>query len=83
MISADFAYSLAQDELGWRWRVYDEGGEIVASGRRKTQDAAELAVRQAINTALCSTSAEASAKPLEREQWAELLAARWSPATLV
>ena len=83
MISSDFAYSLAQDELGWRWRVYDEAGEVVASGRRKTQDAAELAIRQAINTALCSTAAEPAARPLAREHWAELLAARWSPATLV
>ncbi|MET3528600.1 hypothetical protein [Phenylobacterium koreense] len=82
MISADFAYSLAQDELGWRWRVYDEDGEIVAAGRRKTQDAAELAVRQAINTVLCSTSAAPSAQPVAREEWGEALAARWNPAPL-
>jgi len=83
MISADFAYSLAQDELGWRWRVYDEEGEIVASGRGKTQDAAELAVRQAINSALCSTGLTARAKAISREEWVEVLAARWDPATLV
>jgi hypothetical protein len=83
MISADFAYSLAQDELGWRWRVYDEEGEIVAAGRRKTQDAAELAVRQAINTVLCSTALTPSPRPVAREQWVEVLAARWNPASLV
>lgn len=83
MISADFAYSLAQDELGWRWRVYDEAGEIVASGRAKTQDAAELAVRQAINTVLCSTALAAPAKAVSRQEWVEVLAARWDPVTLV
>jgi hypothetical protein len=82
MISADFAYSLAQDELGWRWRVYDEAGDVVAAGRRKTQDAAELAVRQAINTAMCSTGVESSRQSLTREHWGELLAARWNPASL-
>lgn len=83
MISADFAYSLAQDELGWRWRVYDEEGEIVASGRRKTQDAAELAIRQAINTVLCSAALAPSARAVAREEWGEVLAARWNPAALV
>lgn len=83
MISADFAYSLAQDELGWRWRVYDEAGEIVAAGRGKTQDAAELAVRQAINNALCSTTLAPRARAVSREEWVEVLAARWNPVTLV
>jgi hypothetical protein len=83
MISADFAYSLAQDELGWRWRVYDEAGEIVASGRGKTQDAAELAVRQAINNVLCSTAIASGAKAVSREEWVEVMAARWDPVTLV
>jgi hypothetical protein len=38
------AYSLSQDENGWRWCVYDEDGVTVADGARATQAAAQAAV---------------------------------------
>jgi hypothetical protein len=39
-----FAYSLSQDEEGWRWCVYDEDGETVADGAHPSQAAAQAAV---------------------------------------
>ena len=51
MASPCFAYSLSQAEQGWAWRVYDEAGEIVDAGLRKTQQAAETAVKLAISDA--------------------------------
>ena len=53
MTNNSYAYSLTHDEPGWTWRIYDEGGEIVDSGRRRTQRAAELAATKAINAVLC------------------------------
>jgi hypothetical protein len=53
MTNNSYAYSLNHDESGWTWKIYDEGGEIVDSGRRRTQRAAELAATRAINTVLC------------------------------
>lgn len=38
------AYSLSQDEDGWRWCVYDEDGVTVADGAHATQAAAQAAV---------------------------------------
>jgi hypothetical protein len=54
MVSANYAYSLAQDELGWKWKVYDESGEIVGSGRNEAQDAAESAIKRTISTVFSS-----------------------------
>ena len=53
MTNNSYAYSLNHDEPGWTWRIYDEAGEIVDSGRRKTQRSAELAATKAINAVLC------------------------------
>jgi hypothetical protein len=39
-----FAYSLSQEENGWRWCVYDEDGVTVAVGAHPTQAAAQAAV---------------------------------------
>lgn len=80
MISDRIAYSLAQDELGWRWRVYDEAGEIIAAGRGKSQDAAELAIRQAIVTILCSGVAAAAPAVGRR---LEALAPAWDSSPLI
>lgn len=51
MVTSSYAYSLAQAEQGWTWRVYDEAGEIVGAGLRKTQHAAETAIKRTINAA--------------------------------
>ncbi|MFN3573942.1 MAG: hypothetical protein ACK4TR_10475 [Phenylobacterium sp.] len=38
------AYSMSHDEKGWAWNVYDEAGEIVASGLDACQETAKAAV---------------------------------------
>lgn len=43
-----FAYSLSQDESGWIWSVYDEAGEIVATGLDACQETAKAAVERAM-----------------------------------
>ncbi len=43
-----FAYSMSQDAMGWAWSVYDEAGEIVASGLDVCQDTAKAAVDRAM-----------------------------------
>jgi hypothetical protein len=43
-----FAYSLSQDVSGWIWSVYDEAGEIVASGLDACQETAQAAVERAM-----------------------------------
>lgn len=43
-----FAYSMSQDIAGWAWSVYDEGGEVVASGLDACQEAAKAAVDRAM-----------------------------------
>ena len=48
MVADNYAYSLAQDALGWRWRVYDEDGEVVGAGRKATQGAAEIEIKRTI-----------------------------------
>lgn len=45
---ASFAYSLSQDQDGWRWCVYDEDGVTVADGAGATQAAAQAAVDQTL-----------------------------------
>lgn len=54
MTNNSYAYSLNHDETGWMWKVYDEEGEIVESGRRRTQRAAESAATKAIDAVLRS-----------------------------
>lgn len=49
--SMSFAYSLSQDEDGWRWCVYDEDGVTVADGAGATQAAAQAAVNQTLQGA--------------------------------
>ena len=74
----NYAYSLSQDELGWKWRIYAEDGEIVGSGRHKTQHDAENAVKLAITTVLGAAAflrgpeADVGASPLESESSAAL-----------
>ncbi len=41
-----FAYSLSQNEDGWRWSVYDEDGETVARGANASRAAAQAAVER-------------------------------------
>jgi len=43
-----FAYSLSHVESGWRWRIYDEQGETVASGQNLSQSGAQAAVEDTI-----------------------------------
>lgn len=66
MVVDKYAYSLSQDELGWRWRLYDEDGEVVGAGRKATQAAAEAEVKHAIAVVGCSgaTKADLTAKRL-------------------
>jgi hypothetical protein len=45
-----FAYSLSQVEDRWRWSVFDEDGQVVADGARRTRDAAQAAVELALNS---------------------------------
>ncbi len=40
------AYSLRQDEQGWRWSVYDEDGVTVADGAHPSQTAAQAAIER-------------------------------------
>lgn len=61
MIAANYAYSLSQDELGWRWRLYDEDGEVVGAGRRATQAAAEAEIKRAISAVSYSSPAKPAA----------------------
>ncbi|MBW8815639.1 MAG: hypothetical protein JF588_19650 [Caulobacterales bacterium] len=46
-----FAYSLAQAEDGWRWRIYDEDGVTVADGSHPTQAAALAEVHTMLESA--------------------------------
>jgi hypothetical protein len=50
-----FAYSLAQAESGWAWRILDEQGETVAQGVDLNQLAAQAAVEHAIRQAAAET----------------------------
>jgi hypothetical protein len=45
------AYSLCQDEDGWRWCVYDENGVTVADGAQGSRDAAQAAVETTLREA--------------------------------
>lgn len=46
-----FAYSLSQDEDGWRWCVYDEDGVTVADGAHPSEAAAKAAVESTLQRA--------------------------------
>lgn len=46
-----FAYSLSQEEQGWRWCVYDEEGVTVADGAHASQAAAQAAVERTLRGA--------------------------------
>lgn len=48
MTDMPFAYSLAQADSGWAWRIFDEQGEMVAHGTDLSQLAAQAAVEDAI-----------------------------------
>lgn len=49
--SLSLAYSLSQNEEGWRWCVYDEEGVTVADGAHATQAAAQAAVEFTLRNA--------------------------------
>lgn len=49
--AACFAYSLSQEEGGWRWTVYDEDGVTVAGGADASRHAAQAAVELTIRRA--------------------------------
>jgi hypothetical protein len=46
--AANFAYSLSQDEEGWRWSIYDQDGVTVAGGADPCRTAAQAAVDLAL-----------------------------------
>lgn len=46
-----YAYSLSQDEQGWRWSVYDQEGETVARGADLSRAAAQAAVDRTLRSA--------------------------------
>ena len=48
---SSFAYSLSQEEQGWRWCVYDEDGVTVADGARASQAAAQADVERTLRRA--------------------------------
>ena len=48
---SSLAYSLSQDEEGWRWCVYDEDGVTVADGAHSSQAAAQAAVERTLRGA--------------------------------
>ena len=47
---SSYAYSLSQDEHGWRWCVYDEDGVTVAGGADPTQAACQAAVDRTLRS---------------------------------
>lgn len=56
-----FAYSLSQMETGWRWRVYDEDGAMVAGGADACRTAAQAAVESLLGETRASDVGGASA----------------------
>jgi hypothetical protein len=47
---ASYAYSLAQEESGWRWSVYDLDGVTVADGANASQAAAQAEVYRTLQS---------------------------------
>lgn len=45
---SSLAYSLSQNEEGWRWSVYDEDGVTVGDGAHPDQAQAQAAVERLI-----------------------------------
>lgn len=43
------AYAIDPNEAGWRWRVFDVEGEVVAKGVEPTQTEAESAAFSAVD----------------------------------
>ena len=54
-----FAYSLSQDEDGWRWCVYDEDGVTVADGANSSEAAAKAAVERMLRREGCEPAPSA------------------------
>jgi len=48
---SSFAYSLSQQESGWRWSVFDEDGRTVARGADASRAAAQAAVESLLSGA--------------------------------
>jgi hypothetical protein len=55
-----FAYSLSQEEEGWRWSVYDEDGETVARGADISRDGAQAAVDRTLRRRLAEQTRAAA-----------------------
>lgn len=43
------AYAIDPNEAGWRWRVFDVEGEVIAKGVEPTQTDAETAAFSAVD----------------------------------
>ena len=55
MPDTPLAYSLAQAERGWTWRVLDEDGKTVAAGVDFSQSAAQAAAEATIRRVAMET----------------------------
>lgn len=50
MQEPSLAYSLSQNETGWRWCVYDLDGVTLADGADASRDAAQAAVERSMRS---------------------------------
>ena len=54
------AYSLCQEDDGWRWSVYDQDGVTIAGGADLSRDAAQAAVDLTLRRAEAQPCADRS-----------------------
>ena len=66
MQASPFAYSMAQADTGWTWRLWDVDGEVVAAGHAPDQSSAEQRVAEAYERSC--TRFEASWAPSSRSR---------------
>lgn len=55
-----FAYSLSQQESGWRWSVYDEDGVTVARGADVSRAGAQAAIESLLKGDVVRLAGEAA-----------------------
>lgn len=53
-----FAYSLCQEDDGWRWSVYDQDGVTIAGGADPSRAAAQAAVELTLRRAEAAPTPE-------------------------
>ncbi|MBS0490487.1 MAG: hypothetical protein JSR35_10870 [Proteobacteria bacterium] len=53
----ELAYAIDPADDGWRWRVFDVEGELVAGGVEPSQAAAESAAVALFHDGVCAASA--------------------------